>query len=214
MRTASHRRTAVSTAYKARDVKNAKQKLAFMSHPLQDDEQLYVVTLYTNSELHDKVTAMRQKYFPKHLNKLQAHLTLFHALPHSKLESHVVPTLRSLVNDTPTFPITAGTPFAMKKGIGISVPRAKGGQAARNIHENLLKEWQSAGFLSDQDSRHGGVHYTIMNKVDDPEEVSKTLAKVKSEWSETSGTAVGLALWRYDRGYWKEEQVFPFDKAG
>lgn len=184
---------------------------AYMLPTENNDETRYIVTLYTNAELHDKVTLMRKRYFPKHLNKLSAHLTLFHALPESRLESDVVPLLESFTSKTAQFPIIAGPPFAMNKGIGISVPRQKGGQEARNVHEALLKVWSEGGFLTSQDARHSGVHYTIMNKVDDPKEVSKALQQVKSEWTETVGTAVGLALWQYDRGYWRSERLFPFE---
>jgi len=74
----------------------------------QDDEEKYILTLLTSHDLHKRMvsylpydarvctvwstyayylwllqTEIRSKYFPKKLNKLAAHLTLFHALPGS-----------------------------------------------------------------------------------------------------------------------------------
>lgn len=182
----------------------------YMPQTAHDDEQLYIITLHTDTNLHEKMTSMRQRYFPKHLNKLPAHLTLFHALPESRLESDVLPALKTVTEQTASFPITAGAPFMMPKGIGIAIPKLKGGQEARSIHEELRKRWSQAGFLSVQDSRHGGAHYTIMNKVDDPAEVQKAFDEVKADWTETPGTAIGLALWQYDHGYWKSQRLFSF----
>ncbi|KAH9810903.1 2'-5' RNA ligase superfamily [Teratosphaeria destructans] len=52
-----------------------------------EEDEVYVLTLQTNKPHHHRMTQLRDKYFPETINKLEAHLTLFHALPGSKLES-------------------------------------------------------------------------------------------------------------------------------
>lgn len=182
----------------------------------QSENAVYVLTLQTDAAHHARMTALRAKHFPKHLNKLEAHLTFFHALPESKLEAAILPALRDIASSTSPFEIEAAQPFRMKKGFGISVPEGKGGRRAREVRSGLLGVWQDGdgeggSWLSEQDSGTGyRAHYTVMNKVDDEGEVQKALREVENGWQGDRGRAVGLGLWRYERGYWKWVQGFEF----
>lgn len=179
-------------------------------------EQVYVLTLLTNPAHSATLTNLRNRYFPRHLNKLGAHLTLFHALPASKLSSTIKPTLRNLAAREQKFPIHAAKPFRMKRGIAISVPRHQGGAKAGEIHGELLEafkqdEREGEEWLSEQDGRGGvRVHYTIMNKVEEEEAVQRAMGEVQGSWEGCWGEVVGLGLWRYERGYWKWEEGFYF----
>lgn len=153
---------------------------------------------------------MRKKYFPPRINKLDAHLTLFHALPGSKLQSDILPVLISVASNTTSFRVHAAQPFRMKKGIAISVPKHEGGQQAQQIHKALQRPWLEAGFLSEQDQGGCRVHYTIMNKVDDEGEVAKAMKEVEESWPGNWGTVDGLGLWRYAKGFWRWEKAFTF----
>ncbi len=50
------------------------------------ETDVYVLTLRTDVEHHAHIAALRTRYFPPKLNKITSHVTLFHALPHSKLD--------------------------------------------------------------------------------------------------------------------------------
>jgi hypothetical protein len=180
----------------------------------QAEKAVYILTLQTDAAHHARMTALRAKYFPKHLNKLEAHLTFFHALPESRLDSDVLPALKNVAASTQPFDIEASHPFRMKEGFGISVPEGKGGKNAREVRAELLGVWQDGedgSWLSEQDSGPGyRAHYTVMNKVDDEGVVQKALGEVESGWKGDRGRAVGLGLWRYERGYWKWVQGFEF----
>jgi hypothetical protein len=56
-----------------------------------------------------------------------------------------------------------------------------------------------------------------MNKVDEEEKVEHALSAVRQELSQSTkeGRAIGLELWKYDRGYWiwAEEYAFGESKA-
>jgi hypothetical protein len=175
-------------------------------------EPVYVLTLLTDKAHHDRMTALRNKYFPPKLNKLAAHLTLFHALPESKLESTVIPTIRRVAAEWQPFSVNAAKPFRMKKGILISVPKNQGGDMAQKVHKELLGDWEGEGWLSEQDAGGIRVHYTIMNKVDDEGKVADAMDEVSASWQPDQGTVVGLALWRYERGYWKWVEAFKFSE--
>lgn len=173
-------------------------------------ESVYVLTLLTDNGHQKRMTALRNKYFPRKLNKLGAHLTLFHALPESKLESTIIPTIKQVVSERQPFSVNAARPFRMKKGIAISVPRDQGGEQAKEVHSALLGAWEGEGWLSEQDSGGMRAHYTIMNKVDEEEEVARAMEEVAGSWKGDKGTVVGLGLWRYEKGFWKWVEAFEF----
>ncbi|TKA40961.1 hypothetical protein B0A54_07873 [Friedmanniomyces endolithicus] len=156
------------------------------------------------------MTRLRTRYFPKRINKLDAHLTFFHALPGSILESSVIPVLQDVAQHTVPFRLLATKPFRLKHGIALSVAKNEGARQAQEVHRALLEPWLKEGFLSEQDRGGCNVHYTIMNKVDDELEVAKALEEVRESFKPDNGTAEGLGLWRYDRGWWRWERRFDF----
>lgn len=177
----------------------------------EEEENVYVLTLLTDKPLHDRMTSLRKKYFPQRINKLAAHLTLFHALPESKLDSVIIPTILDVIRRTAPFRVAATEPFRMKKGFAISVSTPHGGRQAQQIHRQLQEAWKADGqWLSDQDAGGCRVHYTLMNKVDDEVEVQHALDELMGYWKGDDGNAEGLALWRYDRGFWRWERKFSF----
>lgn len=178
----------------------------------QNQEPVYVLTLLTDPGHQNRMTALRKKYFPPKLNKLGAHLTLFHALPESKLESTIIPTIQHVVSSRQPFPINATKPFRMKHGIAISVPAHQGGAQAQEVHRALLQSWEGEGWLSEQDSGGMRAHYTIMNKVDDEDEVGRAMEEMAGSWKGDRGTVKGVGLWRYEKGYWKWVEGFEFAK--
>ena len=173
-------------------------------------EPVYVLTLLTDDAHQKRMTALRKKYFPPKLNKLGAHLTLFHALPESKLESTIIPTITRVAAEWQPFSVNAAKPFRMKKGFAISVPKNQGGDLAQKVHGVLLGAWEGEGWLSEQDAGGMRAHYTIMNKVDDEGEVADAMEEVSGSWKGDRGTVVGLGLWRYEKGYWRWVEAFEF----
>ncbi|KAF1825681.1 uncharacterized protein K489DRAFT_314936 [Dissoconium aciculare CBS 342.82] len=179
-------------------------------HP---EDAVYVLTILTDKAHHARMTSLRNKYFPPKINKLAAHLTLFHALPSSKLETTIIPSIEALVRSTNQFKIHATKPFQLKKGIAISISEQDGGKQGHAIHRDLQNRWKKDGFLSEQDAGGCRIHYTIMNKVDDEVAVSRAFGEVVGEFQGDFGTAEGLALWRYDRGFWRADRRFLFART-
>ena len=174
-----------------------------------DDENVYVLTIRTDDVHHRTMTELRNRYFPKKLNKLNAHLTLFHALPESKLESTIIPAIEHLVKEHAPFSFHARFPFRLTRGIAIAIPKSRGHKQIQSIRHNLLKPWRDEGFLSEQDAGRAKPHYTIMNKVDNEEDVAKAFEEVKN-WKGHWGMAEGLALFRYHRRFWIPKKTFLF----
>ncbi|EWZ81509.1 hypothetical protein FOCG_15786 [Fusarium oxysporum f. sp. radicis-lycopersici 26381] len=175
-----------------------------------DDEQLYILTLLTDRRHHDEMTALRRQWFPPRLLKVDAHITLFHALPGSKL-SKVKADIADVAARTARFPIGVGDQDVYEMGKGVGIRLYAGQKRALSIRSELRDKWEP--FLSDQDRREKWRgHYTIMNKQDDKEEVQKCLNYLKEGHAESKGTVEGLNLWLYDRGWWREDEVFKFSE--
>ncbi|KAF2812506.1 uncharacterized protein BDZ99DRAFT_474662 [Mytilinidion resinicola] len=56
---------------------------AYAPNTTSPEDHVYVLTLLTSPSLSTPLNALRECHFPRHLNRTAAHLTLFHALPHS-----------------------------------------------------------------------------------------------------------------------------------
>ncbi len=169
-----------------------------------EHEKSYVLALHTDKEHHKQMTSLRERYFPPKLNKLDAHIALFRALPGSQLPRITEDIIDLVATQTP-FSINAKEPFRMKHGVGIHVIDSS--SQARGLHEKLKARWKS--FLSPQDGSFQA-HYTVQNKVEDEAIVDQTLQELEEQFSGSQGQVLGLTLYRYDRGYWKKEQDFPF----
>lgn len=77
---------------------------------------------------------------------------------------------------------------------------------AGEIHERLREKW--AGFLSKQDQSFRA-HYTVQNKVE-KDNAERTLQEVRGTFRGEEGGLGGLVLYRYDRGFWRDEREFEF----
>ena len=174
------------------------------------DEDVYILTLLTDAAHHKRMTAIRDQYFPKRINKLEAHLTLFHALPASRMDSDLIPVIKSVASSTSAFKVHAVRPFRLKRGVAISVAKNTGSAQAQEVHNALQRPWLDAEFLSEQDRGGCRVHYTVMNKVEDEAVIQKALGDLGNDFRGDWGTAEGLGLWKYDRGFWRWEQRFDF----
>lgn len=175
-----------------------------------EEEHVYVLTLKITDGLAKPMDEMRNRYFPRHLNRTGAHLTLFHALPESQMET-LEQGLAQVARSVQPFAVSSGKPFRMRKGVGINVD--EGYKAMKDVHADLQSQW--ASFLSEQDAGGFRPHWTVMNKVDDEEKVDGAFCTIRQELSERNqeGKAVGLDLWRYERGNWIFAKEYLFGES-
>jgi 2'-5' RNA ligase len=171
------------------------------------EEQVYVLTLKLTDSLSVPMNRMREQYFPKKLNRIPAHLTLFHALPHSQ-HSSIEAGLSQLAANTKQFLVTTGKPFRMRLGVGVNVGKGYNGMKA--LHDNLKSHWMP--HLSEQDRGGWRPHWTVMNKVNEEKKVEDAFQAIQDDVLENvrEGKAVGLVLWRYDKGNWKWASEYNF----
>ncbi|CZT48571.1 uncharacterized protein RSE6_09288 [Rhynchosporium secalis] len=122
------------------------------------------------------MNSMRERHFPKQLNRTPAHLTLFHALPHSQIAG-IEGALSRVSADTKPFFISSGKPFRMRLGIGINV--GTGFNRMKQVHGDLRSQWMP--HLSEQDKGRWTPHWTIMNKVNEEKKVNEAFQAVEEE---------------------------------
>ncbi|KAL9050063.1 MAG: hypothetical protein Q9162_006853 [Coniocarpon cinnabarinum] len=170
----------------------------------QDESSSYVLTLHTSPEIHNAANALRQKYFPPKINKTPAHITLFHALPGSRLDSIRSDLSQAAAAQEP-FKLSTGSTKRLKRGIAISVVGTK---PAKELHDGLRKKWFE--WLSQQDRGGFQGHYTVMNKVEEDEAVEKARKEIKDEFRGAEGEARGLTIWKYEKGHWRLPETFDF----
>ena len=144
---------------------------------------------------------LRRAHFPAKRNLLEAHLTLFHALPPS-----LEPELRRRLSS-----LTRGRPLVAEASGFVSLGR---GVAARIVSPQLgaLREELAEAFhgmLTPQDAAGWRPHVTIQNKVS-PAEARDLLALLSGAFRPRRIEVVGLAAWWYRGGPWEPLARYAF----
>jgi 2'-5' RNA ligase len=144
---------------------------------------------------------MRRAHFPAERNFLDAHLTLFHALPPS-LEPELKGRLSSLTRGRR---LTAQVSGFVSLGRGVAVRIVSSELVA--LRGELAEAFH--GLLTPQDAAPWRPHVTIQNKVT-PAEARDLLARLSSALQPRRIEVVGLAAWWYRCGPWEPLARFPF----
>ena len=161
-----------------------------------------ILTLILEPALADPLNALRRKHFPPERNFLDAHVTLFHALP-GEHEKTIRRELEAFCTATPAFEVRVPRVRQWGKGVfaELSSPDLLGFRA------ELAARWDD--LLTPQDRRPFKPHVTVQNKV--PEAEAQALYRALGPtWTPLSGRATGAALWTYAGGPWEAAASFRF----
>jgi len=145
---------------------------------------------------------LRTTYFPPERNQLDAHLTMFHAIPHM-LEDELRHRVGILAAEL-------APPRATISGL----MNLGGGVAYRIVSDDLdaiRAELADAfrGHLTQQDSHGWRPHITIQNKVTSSSAIA-TLAELEHSFTSRPLAIVGLAYHHYEGGPWRLGRRYPF----
>ncbi|ORX39756.1 hypothetical protein BD324DRAFT_614868 [Kockovaella imperatae] len=196
-----------------------------MSRPL-------VLTLKLDKGSTELLTSLRANYFPKHRNHLNAHLTLFHAIPPDR-RGELDRLLQDICKHQKEFNISIARPSRMgKKGVMLHIRESGSRGVIEGIHSSIVRDLSkvekgpppgskqyaeaaerggrrgSASPLTDQDLEPlRSPHVTILNKAEDEgqvEDCHRDLVDLfnKMDGRQKHGTAIGLQLWEYNHGPW------------
>jgi 2'-5' RNA ligase len=144
---------------------------------------------------------LRRTHFPAGRNVLDAHLTLFHALPPS-LEPELRRRLSSLTRGRPLVAEASGL-VSLGRGAAVRIVSPQ----LATLREELAEAF--VGMLTPQDGAGWRPHVTIQNKVS-AAEARDLLALLSATFRPRRVEIVGLAAWRYRGGPWEPLARYAF----
>ncbi|MGB3587274.1 MAG: 2'-5' RNA ligase family protein [Tunicatimonas sp.] len=161
-----------------------------------------IITLALDESSQTYFNRLREKYFPKERNYLQAHLTLFHKLPGQE-RSAISQTLTEVSQATQELSLEVAKVKSMGRGVAFVLKSER----LITIHRQLSRQWHD--WLTPQDQQQLWPHVTVQNKVS-PEEAQRTLEQLSPSFEPFTATGTGLQLWEYRNGPWEFVRMYPF----
>lgn len=152
-----------------------------------------VVTALLDRESQARFDALRATHFPVARNHLQAHLTLFHALP-GEHAGAVEQALRT------AFVASYAGVVSRVRSLGRGVAYDVDCPELVALHAGLRRGF--AGWVTAQDAHGLRPHVTVQNKVT-PEVARRTLEELASSFAPWPLQVTGLGLWWYRGGPWE-----------
>ncbi|WP_221391397.1 2'-5' RNA ligase family protein [Dyadobacter sp. NIV53] len=159
----------------------------------QSKRKPLVATLAISTYAQSYFNKLRKQHFPAERNYLDAHLTLFHALPD---EPWIMEDLKKLAIDQLPFEVNAQSIVSLGNGTAFKIASPE----LPLLHQKLQKNWFD--FLTDQDRQKRNFHITIQNKVES-QAAKKLQADLAKNFKPFSFTIYGIDLWRYHQGPWE-----------
>lgn len=159
-----------------------------------------MLTLALDESAQAKFESLRQRWFPPELNRIPAHLTLFHTLPES---NEMTSALAAIAAGQSAFQMRV----AQVRSIGRGVVFFLESSDVTRLHHTLSTEFEHV--LSAQDRQGFRPHVVAQNKVA-PATAKETLALLQAGFQPWMCQAIGIDLWRYLGGPWQFIRRFDF----
>jgi hypothetical protein len=165
-----------------------------------DQKPPLILTLQLNPEAFAFFNGLRQHHFPRHLNFLAAHVTLFHHLPNAPF---IAEYLHQVAGQQEIIPLSVASVIKLGRGVGYKLKSP----ALQHLQNRLKQEWHP--YLTPQDRQGFRAHVTVQNKVD-PAQALKLFEELSASFRPFEAQGVGLGLWEYLGGPWRPVQEFNF----
>ena len=178
----------------------------FFSPPGRDrGPEPLIVTALPDAAASSRFDAWRRAHYPAHLNRVPAHITLFHRLPADDRDA-IEDVLADRCWELDPLDARAAGLVGMGRGVAIMVESP----ALVRLRTEFARRW--SGWLSPQDRRPLAPHVTIQNKVA-PSKARQTLQALEPLFEPFSFTIEAVRIWRYKGGPWERLATFPFGAA-
>lgn len=147
--------------------------------------------------------SQRQQYFPPALNRIPAHVSLFHSLPG---DSSVRQVLATAAAGRTGFNVVVDGVRSMGRGVmyTLAAPDLQG------LHRGLAANF--ASYLTPQDKQPLRPHVVVQNKVE-PAEAKELLAVLQAGFQRRTARAESLLWWEYLGGPWRLIERFALGTA-
>ena len=163
-----------------------------------------ILTLLLEDEAQARFDRLRAEHFPAERNFLQAHVTLFHALPGDHEDA--VRAELGAAADRPRFSVAVTGVRSLGRGVAYDLASAE----LDDLRRGLADAW--AHWVMPQDRQRHRAHVTVQNKVA-PDAARALHQRLSASFEPGSVTATGLGLWRYLGGPWEPVDRFWFTAA-
>jgi 2'-5' RNA ligase len=170
------------------------------------DDAPLILSLGLDAASFARLNGLRQAHFPAERNYLDAHLTLFHALP-GAMEAEIAANLATLAAGSPPPPLRFARLRSLGRGVAFEV------DSAELVRLRGLLAGAFHGVLGAQDRQGFRPHVTVQNKVE-PATARVLLAELQAGFTPWQGQGEALLLWRYRGGPWEPAGRFPFQVEG
>lgn len=161
-----------------------------------------ILTAELPPDLHRWATQLRRAHFPPERNHLEAHVTLFHALP-PWVDEELRSLLARLAGEMAPIPARLEGVMSLGRGTALSLASHSMLELRAHIAEHFR------GTLTAQDSHPPRLHVTVQNKVT-PADAKALQAELASMVRPRDFAFPGLALFRYRGGPWEAVRRFAF----
>ena len=165
-----------------------------------------ILTAELPPDLHRWATELRRAHFPPERNYLEAHCTLFHALP-AQAENELRAFLARIAGEYGPVPAWLTEVMSLGRGTALRIASPDMLDLRAIIAERFR------GLLIAQDSHAPRLHVTIQNKVG-PEAARALQARLAGEIAPRDFAFPGMALFRYRGGPWEAVRRFAFRGRG
>ncbi len=165
------------------------------------DRPPLIVTAHLDDASFAVLDGLRHRHFPAKLNRIPAHISLFHHLPGDE-EPRVLATVRALAGRTVAFALQPLAARSLGRGVALAYESAE----LAALRAALAREL--AAWLTPQDRQGFKPHVTIQNKVE--------ASAARALLAELAGVppppcrVEGVAIWRYLGGPWERVATCPF----
>ncbi|REA56112.1 2'-5' RNA ligase family protein [Dyadobacter luteus] len=162
--------------------------------------QPLIATFVIDSSAQEYFNSLRKQHFPPERNYIDAHLTLFHALPN---EPWIKADLKELASMQYSFQAKSETIVSLGFGTAFKIVSPE----LSRIHGKLQQSWYD--HLTNQDKQKRNFHITIQNKVEPA--VAKELQQILMVNFKPFDLHIsGIQLWRYLGGPWEFVTQYDF----
>ncbi len=169
--------------------------------PNPGNEPPLILTALLGQDAFAILDGLRRRHFPEQLNKVPAHISLFHHLPGGEVDRIVAAVTERCRRRRPLDLAPRGLRF-LGRGVAIMYEA----QDLLSLHAELSLEW--APWLTPQDRQPFKPHVTIQNKVAADE--ARTLFEAMETALLPTCRVEGVAIWRYLGGPWQAVTICPF----
>lgn len=164
-----------------------------------------ILTLQVDAVADTLFQDLRARHFPPALNRVGAHLTLFHNLPGTE-EDAILKNVAAVAVSTPPFPIEVAGPMRLGRGVALRIES----EALVALRRRLAAIFPFR--LMGADLEAFRPHVTIQNKVA-PEQAGALFDHLAATFTPFDAIAEGMQLWRYHGGPWAPIAAVPLQGA-